>query len=67
MNEPIEMLDRTSEEQETPSSAGQRPTMVMSVARPQQDGRARSTSDIYTRNTTKERDTFARRRIQWPY
>lgn len=67
MNEPMELLDRASEEQETRHQAGQRPTLVMSVARPQADSRPRSTTDIYTRRTNAERDVFARRRIQWPY
>lgn len=67
MNEPIEMLDRTSEEQETRQGSGRHPTMIMSVARPQQDSRPRSSTDIYTRRPNTDRDAFARRRFQWPY
>lgn len=67
MNEPMEVLDQVGEiEIRAPHMMDQvRPMMPISSGKRKEE--VRSNTDIYTRRTNVERETFLRRRINWPY
>ena len=67
MNEPLDMLERVDGQNDVQSRTQEMRPAMMTPVHTQEKPDLRSTTDIYTRRISTDRDAFMRRRIQWPY
>ena len=67
MNEPLDLMERVDGQHDVQSQTHEMRPAMMTPVHGQEKPDLRSTTDIYTRRTTTDRDAFMRRRIQWPY
>ena len=67
MNEPLELMERAEDQHDIQARTLEQRPAVMTPIHANAKPDLRSSTDIYTRRITTDRDAFMRRRIQWPY